>query len=146
MAQSSTQHVAIERYWSASKRYARNHCKYSFKELRTTVPNALDQVSVVEIRRYHRKSARFLSLYSSIDCSPALIEFLADQPFKSHRRVSKNDLVRFMSELKGTEKLTPKQKVMLEEMEAAMKTDASNEYNYNVMHTSHRVPIHLPCL
>ena len=119
--------LAIERYWSASKRHARHNCTYSFKDLRINVPKALDSVPLYELHRYFRKSAHFLSLYSLIDCSPGLIEFLANEPFKSHRRVSKNDSVRFLTDLKESPKLSPKQKVMLNEMEKAMQQGSPNE-------------------
>ena len=53
----------IEMYWGATKRYARMHCNYSWKGLQQVVPKALDSVSLKQIRRYARKSFRYMDAY-----------------------------------------------------------------------------------
>ena len=110
-------YVAIERLWSAAKSYAREHCQCNFKALREIVPKALDSVPLVTIRRYFRKSSRFLSIYKELDCSPALADYLAaETSFKSHRRVTKNDLQDLIKNLEKQPKLTDRARVMLGEM------------------------------
>jgi hypothetical protein len=46
----------IEMYWSAIKRYARTNCDYTWRDLQRIVPEALDSVSLKQIRKYARKS------------------------------------------------------------------------------------------
>jgi len=48
---------------SSAKRYARNNCDYSFKALEKIVPEALNSVSLEQIRRYARRSWRFMDAY-----------------------------------------------------------------------------------
>jgi transposase len=53
----------IERYWGAAKRYARNNCNYTWSGLQETVPRALDSVDLITIRRFARKTWRYMDLY-----------------------------------------------------------------------------------
>ena len=53
----------IERYWGAAKRYARNNCNYTWSGLQETVPCALDSVDLITIRRFARKTWRYMDLY-----------------------------------------------------------------------------------
>ena len=53
----------IEMYWGAAKRYARQQCNYSWTGLQRVVPLALDSVPISHIRKYARKSARYMDCY-----------------------------------------------------------------------------------
>jgi hypothetical protein len=53
----------IEMYWSAVKRYARTNCDYTWRGLQRIVPEALDSVSLKQIRKYARKSFRYMDAY-----------------------------------------------------------------------------------
>ena len=56
----------IEMFWGAAKRYARNNCDYSFRALEKIVPEALNSVSLEQIRRYARRSWRFMDAYRKV--------------------------------------------------------------------------------
>ena len=80
----------IEQFWAYAKSYTRQHCSYSFADLKKTVPKSLNQVPIETVRRYYRRSSRFCRLYSlEIDAQPLpwrLREF-AMRKYKGHRGV-----------------------------------------------------------
>ena len=75
----------IECYWGAVKRHARENCNYSWKGLKQTVPQSLDSVLLVTIRRFARKAWRYMDLYQK-DIGEKLAEY-AVKKYKSHRRI-----------------------------------------------------------
>ncbi|CAB4477291.1 unnamed protein product [Rhizophagus irregularis] len=75
----------IERYWGAAKRYSRENCNYSWEGLQRVVPESLDSVTLITIRKFSRKCWRYMDLYrKGIDGK--LVEY-AVKKYKSHRRI-----------------------------------------------------------
>ena len=75
-------------FLGAVKKYTRNNCDYTFKGLEETVPEALDSVSLEQIRKYARRSWRFIDAYRK-----GLIGFralYAAKRYKSHRCIPEN--------------------------------------------------------
>jgi hypothetical protein len=75
----------IERYWGAVKRVARERCDYSFAGLKERLPSFLDSVSLVAIRKYSRKSWRYIDAYhkglAGTEAEKAV------KKYRSHRRI-----------------------------------------------------------
>ena len=75
----------IEMYWGAAKHYARDNYNYTWAGLQKTVPEALDSVPLITLRRYARKSWRYMDIYRK-GLTGKIAEF-ANKKYKSHRRV-----------------------------------------------------------
>jgi hypothetical protein len=75
----------IEMYWAEAKRITRVKCDYTFAGLKQTVPEVLESIELVKIRRFSRKCDRYMSCYR-LGMPPKLAEF-ACRKFKSHRSI-----------------------------------------------------------
>ena len=78
----------IEFYWAAVKRYTRENCNYSFKELEETIEKGLDSVPLKTIRRFAGRSKRWMDAYAD-GLSPEQIRFM-EKVYRSHRREPQN--------------------------------------------------------
>ena len=75
-------------YWKAAKRYTRKNCDYTQLGLQKIVSKALDSISSITIRKFARKSWRYMDIYRK-GISGKLAEF-AVKKYKSHRCVPDN--------------------------------------------------------
>ena len=76
----------IERYWGCAK-----SCDYSFKGLCDNVPLALEFVSLTTMRKFARKSYRYIDAYRSkdgVELSAEMAEWNVKK-YTSHRRILK---------------------------------------------------------
>jgi hypothetical protein len=80
----------IERYWGAAKKYTRRNCNYTWDRLMETVPHALNSVSLSSMRKFARKSFRYMDAYrqqlNGDYLSPEHVEYCVKR-YKSHRSV-----------------------------------------------------------
>jgi hypothetical protein len=78
----------IERYWGFVKRETRWICSYNFSELLIQVPDVLISVPVTTIRKFARKSWRYMDAYNK-GLEGRTAEWAVNK-YKSHRRLPEN--------------------------------------------------------
>jgi hypothetical protein len=76
----------IELYWGKAKQFARSNCNYSFEMLKNIVPNALDCVDLITIRKFFNHCWRYFRAYKDGTLSPSQVEW-AIKKYSSHRRI-----------------------------------------------------------
>lgn len=81
----------IEMFWGAAKAYARSNCNYDFNHLIQIVPVALNSVSLSKIRKFARKSYRYIDAYrvrgtDGNSLTPKQIEY-AVKKYRQHRKI-----------------------------------------------------------
>ena len=74
---------------ATAKRIARQECDYSYRSLCERVPRILDDVALVQIRRFARKAWRYIESYANGLNANEAEE--AQKKYKSHRRIRKDD-------------------------------------------------------
>lgn len=75
----------IERIWGYSKRRTRAECDYSFASLKKKVPESLNAVPLSSVRKFWRKSIRYIEAYKR--GLGGLAAEWAVKKYKSHRRL-----------------------------------------------------------
>lgn len=86
----------IERYWGFAKRETRRLCSYNFADLLIQVPKVLISVPVKSIRKFARKSWRYMDAYDK-GLEGRTAEWAVSK-YKSHRRLPEN-IERIMDQL-----------------------------------------------
>ena len=80
----------IEMFWGGCKAYARKRCDYSWAGLKSVVPRAIESVPLQTIRRFARKSDRYIDAYrekeGGLRLTPAQIEHDVKK-YMSHRTI-----------------------------------------------------------
>jgi len=70
----------------AAKNYESKNCNYLWVEFKKIVPQSLESVSLITIRRFARKAWCYIDLYQK-GISEKLAEY-AVKKYRSHRRIS----------------------------------------------------------
>ena len=81
----------IEMFWGAAKAWSRANCTFNFNDHVRLVPKALDSVSLTKIKKFARKSYRYMDAYhitssggNSLTCKQ--IEY-AIKRYRGHRKI-----------------------------------------------------------
>jgi hypothetical protein len=75
----------IEMVWGFVKALHRRRCTYNYAHLKQGLPNTLESMPLRSIRKFHRKTMRYMSAYR-LDFTGPLLEY-AVKKFTSHRAV-----------------------------------------------------------
>ena len=70
----------IETYWGAAKRYVRQHCDYTWKDLQENIPRAFDSISLKQIRKYALRSVKYMEC-----CRKGLTVLQAEYALKKYK-------------------------------------------------------------
>ena len=93
----------IERVWAHVKHDLRKKCEYSLKSLRAQLPVTLENVSVDAVRRYFRRTDRYVSAYAGLNgvtLTPTEAAYVT-RKYSSHRRIPAEEIARIVSERGG---------------------------------------------
>ena len=81
----------IEMFWGAAKAWYRAHCTFNFRDLVELVPQALDSVSITKIRKFARKTYRYMDAYRVRDSNGNSLDSrqidYAVKKFRGHRTI-----------------------------------------------------------
>ena len=78
----------IEQYWGFLKWVTRQSCNYNYKDLLKEIPKVLTSVPITTIRKFSRKSWRYMDAYDK-GLEGRTAEWAVSK-FKSHRRLPEN--------------------------------------------------------
>ena len=81
----------IEMFWGAAKSWIRGNCTFNFNHHVNMVPKALDSVSISKIRKFARKSYRYMDAYRITDSGGnsstcKQVEFSVKK-YRGHRKI-----------------------------------------------------------
>ena len=77
-------------YWGTAKRFTKENCDYTWNGLLTTAPLAFEFISLSTIRKFARKSFRYMDTYRK-GLSANAAEY-AVKKYRSHRKIPINVL------------------------------------------------------
>ncbi|KIO19348.1 hypothetical protein M407DRAFT_31019 [Tulasnella calospora MUT 4182] len=88
----------IEMYWGWAKRYFRERSNSDFRTALKLVHEALDACPLTTIRKFFRRVYRYMSAYR--EGATGLLAEYAIKQYKSHRAITKKDLIEAEEKMK----------------------------------------------
>lgn len=85
-------------YWGWAKRYFRERSNGDFRTALKLVHEALDACPLVTIRKFFRQVYRYMSAYR--EGATGLLAEYAVKQYKSHRAITKTDLIKAEEKMK----------------------------------------------
>jgi hypothetical protein len=81
----------IEMFWGAAKAWSRSRCTFNWNDHIVLVPQALESVSIAKIRKFARKSYRYMDAYRVKDSGGSSLNIqqieYAVKKYRGHRKI-----------------------------------------------------------